>query len=316
VTHRFGIEDAVRFVSSDVRIVGNEAASFSRPSSAAQADELSIAWIRPTYPDKQRLLDSTAAAVVVCDDSLDLSRAIEDGKGLIVTSTPKVAFSRIVHGLFVEKPEAGVHATAVIHSDAEIGDDVSIGPHCTVGRATIGDGTTIHGNCHIYDRVLIGRNVTIHAGSVIGGDGFGYERDEDGEVEKFPHVGGVIIEDDVEIHSCVAIDRGSLSDTRIRRGAKIDNLVHVAHNVEVGEGSFVIAHAMLGGSLRIGRNCWIGPGAVLRDNLSVGDGAFIGIGALVVKDVPEGTTQMGAPAREADEYKAMLQAMKRLAASG
>ena len=312
MTESYGVADLKPFLDADASVLGDEKASFTHVASASDAGNGALVWIRPTRADKQQLLDETGASVVLCDDSIDPAKAIEGGKCVILVGNPKVVFSRAANALFVKEPTWGVHESSLVHASAKLPARVSVGPGCTIGRVEIGEGTIIHGNCHIYDGVKIGRNVTIHAGTIIGGDGFGYERDEDGEVEKFPHVGGVIIDDDVEIHSCTAVDRGSLGDTRIRRGVKIDNLVHVAHNVDIGEGSFVIAHAMLGGSVKIGRNCWIGPGALLRDNLTIGDGAFIGIGALVVKDVPGGSVQMGAPAREADEYKALLQAFRAL----
>lgn len=308
----YGIGDVLPLLGEDVRVLGDDTARFTHVAAVGDADRSTLVWIRPTRDDRQELLDSTDAGVVFCDDSVDPAAAVSAGKCVLVVSNPKVAFSRVVHSLFVGEPEWDVHPSSVIHAAAEIATRVSIGPHCTIGRVSIGEGTVIHGNCHIYNGVRIGCNVTIHAGTTIGGDGFGYERDESGEVEKFPHVGAVVIEDDVEIHSCTAIDRGSLSDTRIRRGAKIDNLVHVAHNVDVGEGAFVIAHAMLGGSVKLGRNCWIGPGAVIRDNLTIGDEAFVGIGALVVKDVPPGAVHMGSPARDADEYKALLASFRAL----
>jgi UDP-3-O-[3-hydroxymyristoyl] glucosamine N-acyltransferase len=316
MSKRHTLDEALAFAGEEVRVLGaTDGVSFARVGAVTDADADTLVWIRPTREDRQALLDETAAGIVICSDDLDTTRALDAGKCLVIAGNPKVVFSRIAAALFGTQVQPGVHPSSVVHPEATIGDHVSIGPHCTIGRAELGDGTVIEGNCHVYDGVRIGRNVTVHAGTVIGGDGFGYERDESGEVEKFPHVGGVIIEDDVEIHSCTTIDRGSLSDTRIRRGAKIDNLVHVAHNVDIGEGTFVIAHAMLGGSLKIGRNCWIGPGAVIRDNVSIGDEAFVGIGALVVKDVPARSVYMGAPAREADEYKALLQAFRGLIGS-
>jgi UDP-3-O-[3-hydroxymyristoyl] glucosamine N-acyltransferase len=315
MTTTYGVEDILRIAGPDAKVVGSGAARFSRAAPAGDADTQSLVWIRPTHPDRQRLMDETKAGLVVCDESVDPSRAVSLGKTVVIVANPKLVFSRTVASLFVDEPAWGVHPSSVIHQEAEIPDRVSIGPNCSIGRAQIGEGTVIHGNCLVYDGVRIGRNVTIHAGTVLGGDGFGYERDEVGEVEKFPHVGAVIVEDEVEIHSCTAIDRGSLNDTRIRRGAKIDNLVHIAHNADIGEASFVIAHAMVGGSVKIGRNCWIGPGAVIRDNLEIGDEAFVGIGALVVKDVPAGAVHMGAPARDADEYKLLLQSFRQLLAA-
>jgi UDP-3-O-[3-hydroxymyristoyl] glucosamine N-acyltransferase len=155
--------------------------------------------------------------------------------------------------------------------------------------------------------------VIIHAGTVIGADGFGYERNDGGELEKFPHLGHVVLEDNVEVGSNTCIDRGTLGDTIIREGAKIDNLVHIAHNVVVGRHAVVIAHAMIGGSTRIGDYAWVAPCACVRDVVSIGDRAMIGLGAVVVRDVPDGATVMGIPARPVDEYKKILEASKRAA---
>jgi UDP-3-O-[3-hydroxymyristoyl] glucosamine N-acyltransferase len=314
MTTTYGVDDLLRIAGPDAQVVGTREARFSRVAPAGDADAQSLVWIRPTHPDRQRLLDETGAGLILCDETVDPSGAVALGKTVIIVENPKVVFSRTVSALFVGEPTWAIHPSTVVHDEAEIADRVSIGPNCSIGRVEIGEGTVIHGNCLVYDGVHIGRNVTIHGGTVLGGDGFGYERDDAGEVEKFPHIGAVIIEDEVEIHSCTAIDRGSLNDTRIRRGAKIDNLVHIAHNADIGEASFVIAHAMVGGSVKIGRNCWIGPGAVIRDNLEIGDEAFVGIGALVVKDVPSGAVHMGSPARDADEYKLLLQSFRELLA--
>lgn len=147
---------------------------------------------------------------------------------------------------------------------------------------------------------------------MIGADGFGYQRNESGELEKFPHLGGVVIEDNVEIGSNTCIDRGTLGDTIIREGSKIDNLVHIAHNVIVGRHAIVIAHSMVGGSVRIGDYAWVSPSACLRDVISIGDRSTVGLGAVVVKDVPDGGTVMGTPARPAEEYKAYLKALEKI----
>ncbi|HEU4883206.1 MAG TPA: UDP-3-O-(3-hydroxymyristoyl)glucosamine N-acyltransferase, partial [Longimicrobium sp.] len=189
----------------------------------------------------------------------------------------------------------------------------AVGPLCTVGEdAEIGAGSMLHAGVHVYRGVRIGQRVTVHAGTVIGADGYGYERDEAGRLVRFPHVGSVLIEDDVEIGANACIDRGTLGDTAIRTGARVDNLVHIAHNVEVGRNAAVIALAMVGGGTRIGSEAWVAPGAVLRDRIAVGDGAVVGLGAVVTRDVPAGATVLGNPARGQEETRALQQALRRL----
>jgi UDP-3-O-[3-hydroxymyristoyl] glucosamine N-acyltransferase len=310
---RYTVADLLHHVGEH-RLVGDaEGKWFEGTAAITAAGPHDLVWVRPSHPERQTLAAQTQATIVICGPELELDR-LDANKTFIVVANPKVAFSRAVNALLVPRPAVGVHPSANVHREARIGRDVSIGAGAFVGQATIGDGCILHPNCFVYDNVSLGRDVIVHAGAVVGAEGFGYERDESGNVFKFPHLGSVVIEDDVEIGGCTVIDRGSLQDTVVRRGAKIDNLVHVAHNVDIGEGAFVVAAAMLGGSVKVGRNVWVGPGAVVRDNLTIGDDAFIGIGALIVKDVPSGETHMGSPARPMEEYKALLAATKRLAA--
>ncbi len=147
-------------------------------------------------------------------------------------------------------------------------------------------------NTVIGSGLLIGRNCTI------GGPGFGFVLEPDGSRWRVPHIGRVIIEDDVQIGSNTCIDRGCLGDTIIREGARIDNLVHIAHNVEIGRNAVVVANAMIAGSAKIGDGAWIAPGAHVRNGVTVGENAVVGMMANVVKDVAPGVTVMGNPARE------------------
>jgi len=144
--------------------------------------------------------------------------------------------------------------------------------------------------------VSIGRNVVIKPLAVIGYEGFGFEPTGSG-YEIFPHIGGVIIEDDVFIGSCTCVNRGKLEDTVIGQGTKIDNLVHVAHNVRLGKNCIVVAHTIIGGSVTIGNGVYIAMSAIIRDHVKIGDNAFIGMGAVVTKDVEPGVTVIGNPAR-------------------
>jgi UDP-3-O-[3-hydroxymyristoyl] glucosamine N-acyltransferase len=176
----------------------------------------------------------------------------------------------------------------------------------------LGEDSVLYAGVHLYAGVRIGRRVTIHAGTVIGADGFGYERALGGELTKFPHLGGVVIEDEVEIGANTCIDRGTLADTVVGRGARIDNLVHLAHNTRIGEHAAVIAHAMVGGSTQIGARAWIAPSACLRDRIAIGDDAVVGLGAVVTRAVPAGATVFGNPARPEAEQRQLLRAWQAL----
>jgi UDP-3-O-[3-hydroxymyristoyl] glucosamine N-acyltransferase len=179
---------------------------------------------------------------------------------------------------------------------------------------TVGANTTVHAGVHIYDGVSIGKNVILHSGCVIGGDGFGFERMPDGPVLKFPHIGSVIIEDDVELCGQCHVARGTLKDTIIRKGVKVDGICHIAHNVEIGEHTMVAANTMFSGGVTVGARSWIGPSTSVIDRVRLGDDIFTGIATVVTKNLPAGSRVMGSPARPVDEYKRWLQAVKTLGA--
>jgi UDP-3-O-[3-hydroxymyristoyl] glucosamine N-acyltransferase len=234
----------------------------------------------------------------LCELSIQDTIPIQAQKCLIFVENPKITFLRIANKYFVTTPYKGIHQSAVIHCEAEIATNIYVGPNTYVGKCKIGAGSIIHGNCYFYDNVTVGENVVIHANTVIGADGFGYQRNEDGSFEKFPHIGGVIIEDDVEIGANTCIDRGALGNTIIRNGAKIDNLVHIAHNVVIGRNSAVIANAMIGGSVVVGENTWIAPSASIRDQVTIGNNVTIGMSSLVTKSIPNDEVWIGSPAKK------------------
>lgn len=292
-------QDVIALLEGEIlSVFGDMRRSFRHPRSLSEADEQSLTFCR--NPDSA--LSSCPAAVVIT------TTAAPDYKGgatLIRVAEPRLAFIRVLQSLFAPVRPSGIHPSAIIDSTAQIATDVYVGAHAVVGRCLIAAGCVIHAGVILYDNVRIGRNVTINSGTVIGADGFGYERNDAGEMEKFPHFGGVLIEDDVEIGSNTSIDRGTLGDTKLLQGAKIDNQVHIAHNVVVGRHAVVIAQAMIGGSVMIGDEAWIAPSACIRNGIRIGARATVGLGAVVVKDVPDGTTVMGSPARNAAEFKAL-----------
>jgi UDP-3-O-[3-hydroxymyristoyl] glucosamine N-acyltransferase len=149
----------------------------------------------------------------------------------------------------------------------------------------------------IGDEVVIGARCKIKSGAIIGEEGFGFERNVDGSAVRLPHVGNVVIHDDVEVGSFTTVCRGTIVNTEIRRGAKIDDHVHVAHNVIIDEDAFVIACAELSGGTRIGKRAWIAPGASLLPSVCIGDDAVVGLGAVVLRSVDSHETVVGNPAR-------------------
>lgn len=163
---------------------------------------------------------------------------------------------------------------ASVHPSALIGQNVVIGPNVTVGAGCV-----------------------IQSGAVIGEPGFGYQRDHTGRWAEKPHEFGVVIEDDVVIGANTCIDRGSWRDTTIRKGARVDNLAHIAHNAVIGERAVIVAGAKLGGSVTIGAGAWVGIGALVHQRVTVGERSLIGMGAVVLKDVPADQTWAGSPAR-------------------
>lgn len=292
-------------------IAGNkENLYFDNAKPINEANENSIVWVSPTNVNKLALLNETKAKVIVCDESLQSFQELNRDKILVITNNPRLFYLRIVKCFFEQKIIIGIHESALIHPEAEIAKSVSIGPMAYIGKCKIGEGTIIHGRCYVYDNVTIGRGVIIQAGTVIGSDGFGYAKNEKGELEKFPHIGNVVIEDDVEIGANTCIDKGTLGTTLIKRNAKIDNLVHIAHNVVVGENAAVIANSMVGGSTTIGDNTWISPSVSLRDGLSIGKNVLVGMGSVVTKNIPDNEMWAGNPAMPLEQLKSLLKKWK------
>ena len=246
------------------------------------------------------------------------------GKTVLRSATPKLAFAKAAAVLVDRAPIAtGIHATAIVAPLAKIGEGVSIGPYAVIGEDThIGEGTQIgphvvvgagcwigkncrlHARATLYRGARLGDRVEIHSGAVIGADGFGYAFGE-GRYTKFPQVGLVEIGDDVEIGANTTIDRGSLGDTRIASGVKLDNLVHIGHNCEIGENSVVAAQAGLSGSCVFGKNVIVGGQAGFGERCELEDGAIIGgqSGVLGGKVIHSGDTVWGTPARPLEKFK-------------
>lgn len=191
----------------------------------------------------------------------------------------------------------GIHRTAVVGRNVQIGRGVRVGAYCVIGDdCAIGDGTLLYPHVTLYATVKLGARCIVHSGARIGTDGFGYVF-VDGQHQKVPQVGGVIIGDDVEIGANTCIDRGSVGPTEIGNGVKIDNLVHIGHNVRIGDLSVIVAQVGISGSTTIGKGATLAGQAGVIGHIKIGDGAIIGAQAGVIGDVPAGAVYSGYPAR-------------------
>lgn len=205
-----------------------------------------------------------------------------DAKWIITVDDPYACFIDVCRHFFPSEVKREIHSSAVIAPGVIIGQNVSVGANAVIQHATIGD------------------NVTIYPGAIIGADGFGFahdNRDEGGALIRFPHYGRVILEDDVEVGANACIDRGTLGDTIIRKGVKIDNLVHVAHNADIGEHTALVALCEVSGSVTIGRESWIAPHAAIRQGQTLGEHVLAGLGAVIVTNVDDEQTVVGVPAK-------------------
>jgi len=199
---------------------------------------------------------------------------------------------------FQERIEFDISPSAVIDKEAEIDPRVYIGPHCYIGKCRIGSGTIIYGNTYIHSNVEIGRDVIIHAGVVIGTHGSQFQRGSQGELEKFPPIGGVTIGDDVEIGSNTVIMRGAMGNAVISKGTKIGPLCDIGHDVTIGKHCMIMACSALAGHSRIGDYSQVSLGASIRNGIQIGRNVVVGMGAVVIKNVGDDKTVFGVPAKE------------------
>lgn len=288
------------------------------PRSITDASKNHISFLSAKYKETaSKLIADVQASLVVVESSLYNSFAEETiGKirpVVVLADSPKNTFVECLHHFFREESTNEIHPSVYIHPSVIIGKNVSVGPFTAIDKnVVIGDDCVIGANTHIQKGSIIGNRVNIRSNVTIGNWGFGFVKDESGTNINFPHYGNVVIEDDVQIGSSTCVDRGALSDTIIKKGAKIDNLVHVAHNVVIGENALVIACTMIGGSTTIGDNCWVAPAVILRNGIAIGENSTLGMGCLVTKDIPANVTVTGTPAMPLDEYKKLLKAQKKM----
>ena len=317
------------------RLIGDSRIEVSAVASIESATQQDLVFVE----DEKHLaaaLASQAGAVIAGEFAV----AKAGTRPLLVSDHPKLAFSRAARflheGTPLESTQQGtVHSTAVIHSSVVLGPSVLIeervvvGPRVQIGKNTrigagcaIGAGVKIGNDCEIYPNVTmypgttLSDRVIIHAGAVLGSDGFGYVRDrKTGHYEKFPQVGRLVIEDDVEIGANATIDRGALDETHIHRGAKIDNLVHIGHNCQIGEDVVIAAQTGLSGSIVIENDVILGGQVGIGEHAHIGEGVMLGgQGGVLPNKVlrGKGVAFWGTPAQPVREYLKQLATLARL----
>lgn len=307
------------------RVVGDGSLLIRGAATLSEAGEGDLSFLaNPRYEKEMR---KSAATAIVIGEGIE-----PDNRTYIVCKDPYFAFMQIVvliHGHREHQstgisPRASVAPTAQVGKDVDIHDFVSISdeavigdhtiiyPNCVVGPGSkIGKNCVLYPNVTIYDGCTIGDRVVIHSSTVIGQDGFGYAT-HDGVHHKIPQIGGVVIEDDVEIGANCAIDRGTLGDTFIGRGTKFSNLIAIGHNTRIGAYSLLVAQVGIAGSVQVGKYCIFGGQAGVVGHITIGDQVKVGAQAGVTNDIPDGQAVVGSPAMPLTQAKRSVAVMKDL----
>lgn len=298
------------------KIEGDPSASVSSFNKIEEAGEGQLAFLaNPKYED---YLYSTSASVIIINETLELRKPIK--ATLVRVKDPYSAFATLLdqYNQIQTQQLSGIEQPCFVHPTAKMGENVYLGAFVYVGEnvvigngvkifpnsflgsnVVVDDNTIIHAGVKIYHNCRIGRQVKIHAGAVIGSDGFGFAPQADGTFKKVPQIGNVVVEDNVEIGANATIDRATMGSTLIKAGVKLDNLVQVAHNVEVGNNTVIAAQAGVSGSTKIGRNVMIGGQAGIVGHIQIADGTKINAQSGVSKSIKSPNTAVtGSPAFE------------------
>lgn len=294
-------------------VIGSAELEITGAAGLADAGEHDITFAVP--PHLEHAMQTKAAAVIIPDTVTEFS------KPAIRVSNPRVAFAKLL-GVFIPPLpiERGVHssavlgrnvtvgknsaimACAVIADNVVIGDNTTVYPHTYIGHnARVGSDTIIYPNVTVREDCIIGSHVIIHSGAAIGSDGFGFVTDN-GRHQKVPQIGNVIIEDDVEIGANVTIDRATMSSTVVKRGTKIDNLVHLAHNVIIGENCYLVAQTGIAGSTTVGNNVTFAGQSGCQGHITIGDNCTFAARSAPIGDIAPGSFYAGFPARPHREW--------------
>ncbi|MBQ9229580.1 MAG: UDP-3-O-(3-hydroxymyristoyl)glucosamine N-acyltransferase [Prevotella sp.] len=292
------------------RVEGDENAKVRTFAKIEEGKEGAITFL--SNPKYTHFIYDTKASVVLVNDDVELEKPVSATLIRVPNAYECVAKLMQMYAATLPK-KTGVDPLAFISKTAEIGKDVYIGPFTYVGDGVkIGDGSMIYPHVTIYDGCQIGKNVTIHAGAVIGADGFGFAPNQEG-YDKIPQMGIVVIEDNVEIGANTCVDRSTMGQTIIHKGVKLDNLIQVAHNCEIGENTVMSAQVGMAGSTKIGAWCMVGGQAGFSGHITIADKTFVGAQSGVISNTKgNGEQLIGAPAIDPKVFFKAQAVMKRL----
>ena len=296
----------------DGQIVGDPCAAVSTVSSIESGRPGSLAYL--TDLKYEPFLYTTRASIVLVDKEFTPSQPV--AATLVKVDNAAACVVQLLKLYEASKPRRkGISPRASVAEGAEVGEDCYIGdfavveegvrigrgcqiyPQTYIGRGTcIGDETTLYAGVKIYEGCVVGSRCIVHAGAVIGADGFGFLPNAEGGFDKIPQLGNVVIEDDVEIGANTCIDRAKTDSTLIRRGVKLDNLIQIGHNVQIGEHTVSSAQTGIAGTSKVGRNCFLAGQVGIADHVTIGDRVKIGSQSGIDKSVPDDETRMGTPA--------------------
>lgn len=298
------IEDIIQFLGTDILSVNGHIGNWSidNITNTERVNEHSLDWIGVGKKDKQLIAEKSKAKVLLTDETVEYSNLLqEQNKILIHVVNPKLTLMKILRRFFVEQVNIGIDPSSYVHPEAKIGEDVYIGPNCYIGKCIIGDGNIIHSGVHIYDRTIIGNHNVIHSGAVICVDGLGCMRHSDGTLEEFPQIGRVVIGSNCYIGANTHIASGSLSDTIIGDGCKINGMCFIGSNDILHENVWITGSTMLAGSVEVGKNTTIFSRVIVRDWCKIGEHVTVGMGSVVTKNIPNGETWFGSPAHKIEK---------------
>jgi UDP-3-O-[3-hydroxymyristoyl] glucosamine N-acyltransferase len=292
----FSIEALAAYLGCPFR--GDSNVTADNLSEIHLANSRSLSFVdNPRY---QKYIDSSAAAILIVRPDLKT-----DFPNLLLSENPQGDFARLIPYFLPERgiQKRMIHPTAIIDETASLGENCHIGPNVAIGHhVKIGNNVTLYPNVTVYDHTEIGDNVIIHSGTVIGSDGFGFNFQK-GAFHKIPQHGRVIIEKDVEIGANCTIDRGTVGDTVVGQGSKIDNLVHLAHNVKIGKHCAVAGQTGFAGSAVVEDYCVFGGQVAVNGHISIASGTQVAARTGVTKDIQQGETVGGVPAMPINEFR-------------